>query len=329
MAAMLRLGARVLLFALIAALVAEGGLQVASLFARGRATAWREGRVVRVLCIGDSHTFGAGVPPEESYPAQLQQLLDASAPGRFSVMNLGVPGMSSTQVRLRLADDVRRYAPDVVIVWCGVNNKWNNAEVDEVEDAGQGIGERLEALALHSRLYRLVRVWQRDRDLVRNLADVREGGEPQEITSEARPSGAPDAPGATHTIHLGGVDEVVDTRPDPDRAVGDPGARAYSDFKAISAELKRDGIPLILVLYPIDSSGPRNPFHPPNQAMRRVGREDGVAVVDSPRALLRVPRAERDWRAGMHPGPHIYREIARDAEAAVMELRGGAPPEGR
>ena len=106
---------------LLAAVLAEVTLQVASLFARDRAGAgWRPGATYKVLCVGDSHTYGAGEPEQDSYPAQLQGFLDERAPGRYAVLNLGVPGMNTAQVLRRLPVLVARFDPDLVVVWAGV-----------------------------------------------------------------------------------------------------------------------------------------------------------------------------------------------------------------
>jgi len=154
-------GAIILVLGLV---LAETGLWVAARFVGDRASAWRPDSTQRILAVGDSHTYGGGVEREESYPAQLQRALDDRLPGVYSVMNLGLPGMSSTQLRNRLPIWVQRYRLDVLIVWVGVNDAWNRAERgDEVTDAMA----RLDAWLSHSRLYRLVRVRLHDRNLER------------------------------------------------------------------------------------------------------------------------------------------------------------------
>ena len=72
-------------------LAVEIVLDVAAYFVRDRenATAHLDS-AHRVVCVGDSHTYGALVAAAASYPAQLQQLLDAKEPNRFDVINLGV-----------------------------------------------------------------------------------------------------------------------------------------------------------------------------------------------------------------------------------------------
>ncbi|MBN1844905.1 MAG: hypothetical protein JW810_04420 [Sedimentisphaerales bacterium] len=81
---------------------------------------------VRIACIGDSITFGAGIPQRESqsYPAQLGALVGAS----WDVRNFGVSGATL----LRQGDlpywkqqafaDALAFRPDVVIIKLGTND---------------------------------------------------------------------------------------------------------------------------------------------------------------------------------------------------------------
>jgi hypothetical protein len=58
---------------------------------RGRARF--EGDDHRVLCLGDSNTFGLGVAAEDSYPVQLERLWNERAGDpRIQVVNVGRPG---------------------------------------------------------------------------------------------------------------------------------------------------------------------------------------------------------------------------------------------
>jgi hypothetical protein len=69
---------------------------------------WRPGAEIRVLAVGDSHTYGGSVPRGQDYPHQLQRFLDAADPGVYSVVNVGVPGFNTSQVRNRLALNLAR-----------------------------------------------------------------------------------------------------------------------------------------------------------------------------------------------------------------------------
>jgi lysophospholipase L1-like esterase len=165
-------------------LVAEGALQVASLLAKDRSMPGRGGVTQRILCIGDSHTYGAGVEPTKSYPAQLQRRLDEAEPGRHSVTNLGVPGMNTSQLRHRVPDWLADYEPDVLIVWAGVNNAWNSAEVDA---APTSIQDRLDRILLRSRLYKLVRVQLHSGELERQVEHQRDTeGDASRVEPRAR-----------------------------------------------------------------------------------------------------------------------------------------------
>lgn len=109
---------------------------------------------VRIFCIGDSNTYGAGLSPTEAYPAQLERLLNASAgEERFEVVNLGVPGSNSAQAVERLPRYIRLYKPHLLIVLIGVNDYWNPAET--TVGRGEGAIARLHRLLSGVRIYRL------------------------------------------------------------------------------------------------------------------------------------------------------------------------------
>jgi len=307
---------RALLFVSLVALVGEGFLRAASLFTRDRASAWRPGAEVRVLAVGDSHTFGTNVADEESYPAQLHELLDEVRPGRFSVVNLGVPGMSSTQVRHRLAANVARYEPELVIVWCGVNDYWNTAELDEADAAWSA---RLDSLALRSRLYRFVRVWQHDRAISASTESLRTGGVHQRLDlTEGKGWGA--SLDATVTFHHGGHAETIRTEADGRAEGADPSERSYREFSSIAALLRAARVGLIWVRYPLAAP----PFEPANRAMERVAGELSLPIVDSWAAISRIPAEEREWKWMSHPSGPMYREIARDLVPLVVQLTDAA-----
>ncbi|MCZ7586331.1 MAG: hypothetical protein M5R36_25060 [Deltaproteobacteria bacterium] len=54
---------------------------------------------LKVLCVGDSFTFGIGAPTGESYPDRLERILnDRLRDGRAEVVNLGLPGKNSAEI---------------------------------------------------------------------------------------------------------------------------------------------------------------------------------------------------------------------------------------
>ena len=88
----------------------------------------------RVLALGDSFTFGDAVEAEEAWPAQLETLLNrgGGSPGRWHVVNAGIPGHGTAQQLLlsRLLEE--RVRPDVVVLgFTVVNDVLDNLCVEE------------------------------------------------------------------------------------------------------------------------------------------------------------------------------------------------------
>ncbi|MCC6967205.1 MAG: arylesterase [Nitrospira sp.] len=74
----------------------------------------------RIVAFGDSLTAGLGVSPEQTYPAQLQNQLDALG-HRYQVLNAGVSG-DTTAGGLRRVSWVLAGKPSVVILELGGND---------------------------------------------------------------------------------------------------------------------------------------------------------------------------------------------------------------
>src|SRR4029453_1172289 len=72
--------------------------------------------VLRVVALGDSFTQGYGVEEEDAWPRRLESVLDARHPGRYQVVNLGVPGTNPRDQLSPLRDPGLAYEPDVVLV---------------------------------------------------------------------------------------------------------------------------------------------------------------------------------------------------------------------
>jgi lysophospholipase L1-like esterase len=98
---------------------------------------------IRIVCLGDSVTFGYRVPPvwPETptdyhpewlpFPMLLEQQLRAANPNRnIEVITMAVPGYSSHQGLAWLRRDIDRLKPDLVTASFG----WNDASLSDVPD---------------------------------------------------------------------------------------------------------------------------------------------------------------------------------------------------
>lgn len=83
---------------------------------RSRKIGAKRGRV-RIVAIGDSYTYGHGVPASDAYPQQLEHILNASQRGRrFEVINAGVPGYNFDQAYTLLTRRLLELEPDLVVI---------------------------------------------------------------------------------------------------------------------------------------------------------------------------------------------------------------------
>lgn len=72
---------------------------------------------IRVATLGASETFGLHESAEHEYPVQLQQLLDSAAPGRYEVVNVGLPGLSLSSMVPYYHNVVRPIHPAYVFIY--------------------------------------------------------------------------------------------------------------------------------------------------------------------------------------------------------------------
>lgn len=101
--------------------------------------AGKDDGTIRILCLGDSVTFGFGVPPvfakedaavmrdvvrnQPGYPLLLQRMLEEYYPGRrYQVVPMAVPAHTSHQGLAWLRRDIAKLKPDMVTVCYGSND---------------------------------------------------------------------------------------------------------------------------------------------------------------------------------------------------------------
>ncbi len=95
-----------------------------------------EGSFPRLVCLGDSVTFGWNIAYEKSFPYLLEKKLSEQYPGVL-VINSGTGGQTVVDGLDRLDSDVFYFSPQAVIINFGLNDAFiiteeeNNSESDE------------------------------------------------------------------------------------------------------------------------------------------------------------------------------------------------------
>ncbi|MES2606051.1 MAG: GDSL-type esterase/lipase family protein [Pseudomonadota bacterium] len=84
-----------------------------------------------ILAVGESTTAGYGVPADQSYPAQLQRILDDHG-YEYRVVNHGKSG-STVAMALTSLDRGLRLGPQIVLIAIGGNDAGNRVAVERTE----------------------------------------------------------------------------------------------------------------------------------------------------------------------------------------------------
>jgi lysophospholipase L1-like esterase len=259
-----------------------------------------------VLCLGDSHTYGAGVKADESYPARLEALLRGRG-FSVNVVNLGAPGTNTSELRRRLPEWLAAYQPAAVIVLASVNNGWNRRDM-AWSDAQDGL-----PVPLMTRLADFLFTRVRTVRLVTILVHRLDWTRPPEESARDREGNL--------VLHHREEEQKVETA-----KAGY--LRVRRDLVAIVARVRAAHAVPVLMTYVTD---PEYTFETPNLALRSVAAGMKAALADNDRALhplLFGPDGTMDRSArarlffpDMHPRAQGYEMIAANVEK-VLENAG-------
>ncbi len=278
-------------------------LQAGHLLAVGRTVGIEDPDAPVILCLGDSHTYGAGVSADEAYPAVLERLI-REAGGRAEVANLGAPGVNTSQVRRMLPGLLDRHEPMAVVVLAGVNNGWNR-RYQTWSDAEDGLEAPLGARArdfLESevRTVRLLRVL---------LHRLNWAGSPEEAAKDR---------GGRAILHRREEAWKVET-------AREGYERARRDLMAIVAMTRAAHAVPVLMTYVSD---PEYTFETPNRLLRQVADEMNAAIADNDRAIAPTFMEDGEWIAekrrrlflpDMHPAAQGHELIAGNVFETLVE----------
>ena len=124
----------------------------------------KEPNTIRVVCFGDSSTFGIGAKMEDTWPSQLQTMLQTEGSSltsaelpRYEIINAGVPGYTSYQGLQYLRQEIDRLQPDVVMASYANNDFWHwDQQTDDEHAERLNDTNRVRSVLLKSRLVQLI-----------------------------------------------------------------------------------------------------------------------------------------------------------------------------
>jgi len=141
--------------------------------------------VFRILCLGDSCTFGLGVSISKTYHSLLENKLNQEYPTdkiRYEVINAGCTGYTSSQGLSFYRLKGRHYKPDIVVCYFGNNEVVKQVHLSDrnilYDSVPYGLKFFQNQVLLRSALYRLMRkfiiekVGKKDTKEAENVARV-------------------------------------------------------------------------------------------------------------------------------------------------------------
>ena len=149
------LGTIAVLVALEVVLRVVGAIQVWQVRADARVEGDAE---ATILCLGDSYTHAPGVDRDQTYPAQLERMLNERAgDDLYRVVNRGQNGQNTRDLLDELEANLQLYQPRLVVLLAGGTNSWDYRGYHEFLH-GEGAGSRARELLHRIRVYRLFRL---------------------------------------------------------------------------------------------------------------------------------------------------------------------------
>jgi lysophospholipase L1-like esterase len=247
----------------------------------------------RVVFLGDSVTFGAGVEDDEPFPRLLENGINGDGAGPIQSVNTGVVGYNSIQELARLEQAGLPYQPDVVVQTFVVNDLLETFSIfDHQYEPTGALAETKVWLRRNSYLYRFVQqmYWRLGQELRRS----REGP----------------------------------TEPLRKRDRLEERLATLSETVAVS---RANGATFLLVLYPDNltdpvSPGPTGERLTVREELERFAARQRVPLVDLTEALgdVRDPRARKyRLKEDPHPSPEGHRVIAEALRDPLVNALDG------
>jgi lysophospholipase L1-like esterase len=246
----------------------------------------------RVVFLGDSVTFGAGVRDDEPFPRLLESSVNSAGGGPVETVNTGVVGYNTIQELARLEQAGLPYQPDTVVLTFVVNDLLETFSIfDHQYDPTGLLANSKVWLRRNSYLYRFAQnvYWRIGQEMRRSREGPVEPLRKRDRLEE----------------RLATLSQIVQTT-------------------------RASGANFLLVLYPDNLSDPVSPGPAGErltvrEELERFAAREGVPVVDLTGALgdVRDPRARQyRLREDPHPSPEGHRVIADALRAPLLDVLG-------
>ena len=277
-------------------------------------TASKPAGTLRIICVGGSTTFGAGIQGDEkTYPARLEAFLREARPEvAVEVWNAGVPGYTTAEnvvyLSLRLID----FRPDIVVLYEGYNDFKPNRHPGFVPDyshwrdrAVAPQRSSLDRLRLYTKMRGLAARW-----LLDPRAEVRD---PKSGKSLRR----------FDTVGEGGIEAFRRNLRTMIAVAARAGARTVlATYPHPCTEENLEARPDLFVYLPeyvptLTFAGVRDAFDRYNAVIREVAASEGATLADAAREIPADPNLFVDHVHFDAAGADAF---ARAVSAAVLTL---------
>ncbi|HZI92816.1 MAG TPA: SGNH/GDSL hydrolase family protein [Patescibacteria group bacterium] len=258
---------------------------------------------LRVLCLGDSYTFGAYVDDGETWPAQLETILREDRPERpVEVINAGISGFTILDELQFFKEHGESLKPDVVVVGFVLNDladltrrvsSREMLKIASVEGSRPPLGPvkaRLRQTAIYNAMF-MMKAWLRKTT----------GNDPTIQEVDIR--------------HL--------LKPVYDQETLDLFDRYRGHLAELKSILDRDGTPLVLMIFPYWEQVSRNATDQAQQRLIAMAKELNIPTLDLlPSYRQYDPRGRKFFHMPWdhHPSARGYRRAARELAATVEPL---------
>lgn len=100
---------------------------------------------LRVVCMGDSTTFGHFLDYKQTYCAKLKKLLEENIGKeiRVETINAGIPGTAITEHAYYLKKKVINFSPDIIVLYCVPSLRADMVALGELRERGRENSDRM------------------------------------------------------------------------------------------------------------------------------------------------------------------------------------------